>query len=401
MTAAACLAVDAYEPLELEASAPPKPLRVLLVAKYFKLPYRVLRCAKAAGCDVFVLGGPQGAGLKTSRLCDGFFALQRDNLGQFDHSLALEINLWADRLNIDMVLAGDGPATRSLIAIRHLLETPCFPMPRLREFDLLNDKWQFTVLCEKLRIRCPDSLLAESVEQLAAALRDGKLPFPVMVKPLSQDNGAGCVVLDSACEIGKLTTINYAPILAQSYIDGEDLCASVFCADGDIKAAVMHRYARNSFSTFFRQSVMENISDICAHQNLSGVYNFDMRRDPEGDVYFLECNPRFFFSIAMGMVAGLNLLALGLPGQPPTEAQQICAPTVVQFPKAMLAALLTPWRLRAKSWDALKYVAADPAPYLREELGLEPNASAHARKFRRPGRARSRGACGPAVLADR
>jgi len=145
---------------------------------------------------------------------------------------------------------------------------------------------------------------------------------------------------------------------------------------------------------------MENLYDICAYNNLSGIYNFDMRRDPEGEIYFLECNPRFFFSIAMGMVAGLNLLALGLPGQQPIDAPRVCAPTVVQFPKAMLAALLTPWRLRAKSWDALKFVAADLAPYLREELGLEPTSSNRAAKLRHPDRRRSRGVCSRALFAD-
>jgi hypothetical protein len=72
----------------------------------------------------------------------------------------------------------------------------------------------------------------------------------------------------------------------------------------------------------------------------------------------------------MSMLSGINFVALGLPGAAVPPAPVRCGETVVQLPKAMLAALPTPWRLRGRSWNALKFALADPVTYLREELGL-------------------------------
>src|SRR5208337_3296535 len=85
----------------------------------------------------------------------------------------------------DRLLAGDIPATRSLIAIRDRVQAACFPMPDLESFDRLNDKWQFYRLCLSLGIRTPNTRLFADVAALQASLEGSKPSRAQIVKPLN------------------------------------------------------------------------------------------------------------------------------------------------------------------------------------------------------------------------
>jgi thioredoxin reductase len=128
-------------------------MNVLLLSAMFRTPYRVLRCVHSADANVFVLGTEGAKGLKSSRYCKAFISTDRPINGSFDAELAEQINRHIASLRIDVVLAGDTPSTRSLIMIRKLLKAPCFPMPDLDTFDLLNNKWEFYLLCKSLGIQ--------------------------------------------------------------------------------------------------------------------------------------------------------------------------------------------------------------------------------------------------------
>jgi hypothetical protein len=344
--------------------------RLLLIATTILLPYRILRCAEAAGAKVWVLGAPGGAGLRYSNRIEGYSPTGRIIDGCFDPGLAEEINLTARRLGVDMVLAGDAPSTRSLIAVRELVNPECFPMPDLERFDLLNDKWRFHGLCGELGIERPKSALYADAEALRRDVQAGRLEFASIAKPLSMDNSIGCIVLGAQTAERDLLRIFYAPIVVQDYIAGADIGASVYCSDGEILAFIAHKYHHQTYETFYDDHIYSDIEKVSRTLHLNGVFNFDMRLTPEGCVYFLECNPRFFFKIAMSMLSGINFVALGLPGARAEATPVRCGKTLVQLPKALLAALPTPWKLRARSWNALKFALGDPVPFLREELGF-------------------------------
>jgi predicted ATP-grasp superfamily ATP-dependent carboligase len=346
-------------------------LNILLVSKFFKMPYRVLRCTQAAGANVYLLGTHRSQGIKYSRHCKAFSRTNRHIDGEFDAELAEEINHYVERFNIDMVLAGDAPSTRSVIAIRDLIHAPCFPMPELTQFDLLNDKWQFGNLCRSLGIEYPSSRIYSNTEELDRAIVNNELVLPQIAKPLSMDGGIGCITLKPESTRKQLSTIFYRPILVQEFIKGEDIGASVFCKRGEIRAFIAHKYRRDTYTTFFDDAIYNDINKIMSHLKVDGVFNFDMRLGPDGRIFYLECNPRFFFKIAMSMIAGINFVSLGLPGRGSDGSPRKCGSIIVRFPKATLITMHMPWKLGAKSWHALKFVLADPIPYFREEFGLE------------------------------
>lgn len=342
--------------------------RLLLLAKTFRMPYRVLRCAHGAGAQVHLLCAHEARGLRHSRFHAGFSTSGQPIDGMFDPALADEINAEADRLDIDMVLAGDAPSTRALIAIKDLIRRPCFPMPGLSQFDLLNDKWRFTQLCESLGLQFPRSALFQTPEELNRYVSTNTFEGPHIAKPLSKDGGVGCVKFAPEDGPAKLSGIAYQPIIVQEVIEGEDICASVFCQRGEIKASLAYLYERATYVTFYDESILYNIGKIIKHMNVDGVINFDMRRQPDGRIIYVECNPRFFFKIAMSMVAGMNFVAMGLPGHEFGDGLVCCADSSTRFAKAW--PLTPPWRLRARDWQAFRFLASDPIPLVWEQLGL-------------------------------
>jgi len=346
-------------------------LTVLLLSTLFLMPYQVLRCAQAAGATIWVLGTDGAKSLAYSRYCEAFCAATSPINGNFDAGLADEINRHIERLGIGLVLAGDAPSTRSLIAIRDLIVAPCFPMPELTQFDFLNDKWRFTTLCKSLGIECPNTKLFIDKEQLYREIDSGNLDFPSVAKPLNMDGGFGFITLHRESARQRVSTIFYSPIVVQDFIQGEDIGASVFCKRGEVQVFIAHKYRRAKYSRFFDETIYNNIAKLMREIQVDGVFNFDMRLAPDGRVFYLECNPRFFYKIAMSMLAGVNFVSLGFPSRQKGALQNLSCPVTIRFPKAMLATLHTPRKLRGQIWPIVKFLLSDPIPYFRECLGLE------------------------------
>jgi len=343
--------------------------RILLISTTFMLPYRVLRCARASGALVFVLGNRGSQSLTYSRYCEQFILTEQPIDGTGGKALADEINAQVERLDIDVVLPGDAPATRSIILLRDHIRTKIFPLPKLEQFDLLNDKYKFHRLCKSLEICVPDSRLFQRVEELCLAIERKEVTPPVIAKPLSMDGGVGCVVVESHNAKTQLTLIDYAPIIVQNFVGGEDIGASVLCNHGHVAAFIAHKYHRGTYQAFRDDMIYVDLEKITRRLALDGVFNFDMRRDSEGRVFYLECNPRFYYKIAMSMIAGVDFISLGLRSESKAEGPVLCASATVRFPKALMFGLFARRKIDAKSWQALKFVLADPLPYIFERTG--------------------------------
>ena len=345
--------------------------RILLLASTFKMPYRTMRCATEAGASVHVVGTQAARGLRHSRYCSVFLQTERQIDGSEDPDLENEINHHIDQLKIDIVLAGDATSTRSLIIMKDQLRAHCFPMPSLDQFDLLNDKSRFGDLCQALGIRYPAAKVYSTVAELQRSIAKDGMATQHIAKPLNMDGSVGCIVLGAGNAQEQLREIFYEPVLVQQFIDGEDIGASVYCERGEIRAFLAHSFRRDTYYTFFDQAVYDDIAKLMRHLKADGIFNFDMRLSPDGRVWFLECNPRVFFKIALSMLAGINFVALGFPGRREIGPPLKLGATTVRFPKAFLVTLVRPWKLSRKCWEALKFVLSDPLPYIREELGLE------------------------------
>ena len=344
------------------------PRNVLLLASRFSLPYSVLRTAAACGVNVHVLGGRGASGLRFSRHCATFSAARSDPASADAHDLEEEINAVIAKREIDLVMAGDRRTMRQLILIEPALNCPTFPGPTLQQFDLLSDKWAFTKLCQRLAILVPDSELLADKTELKQGLLSGEIGFPVVAKPLDLDGGRGIVELFSYADLGKIESIGYAPVLAQRYIDGQDVGASIYCEGGKIKALIAHKRAGATYRTFRHRQLEHDLNEIAAAMQITGVYNFDMRVTTQGDVYWFGCNPRFFFKMFLSMLAGLNFVGFGLTGTRSNVVNYVPDGSAVRTLKALAATLAMPWRLSRRDFAYAGETLTDPLPLIRESL---------------------------------
>ena len=361
--------------------------RVLMVSSLISMPYRVMRVARDAGTDVYVLGNAMSQCLTHSRFCRKFVPTDIPITGERNGELADEINRWVRWFGIDMVLPGDVQATRSLIATRELIEAPLFPMPTLEQFDALNDKWFFTKLCGELGIQTPKSRHIADTAQLREELAAGRIALPAIVKPVNHDGSLGVIRLDPDKALAQTVKIDYGPMIVQEFIEGRDIGASVYCERGEIKAFIAHELKRATYHALDDARIYGALARLMARMGVDGVFNFDMRLAPDGTIYYLECNPRFFFKINLSMLAGVNFVGLGLKAlSRPTPNLERGA--TVRLPKALAeTALIAPWKITARDVKMLWYLWSDPISSLRETLGIDweyPEAMTRHRHFIAP-----------------
>lgn len=347
---------------------------VLLLASRFGMPYRALRAIRAAGARVFVMGTPAAAGLRRSRYCEGFEQTSLPVDGTRNEDLAVAIDEVSKKFGIAVVVAGDAAATRSLIAAKAMLRVPVFPMPELTDFDLLNNKWAFTQMCQNKHVRAPQSWLFATKDELSTFLRGRNDASSYIAKPLSMDSSKGVVRISGAAVDAALLQISYAPILLQEFIDGTDIGTSVFCKAGNIEAFIAHHYHRGRYTPIAdADNIRSDVAALLGPLKTSGIFNFDMRRTADGGIFYLECNPRIFWKISMSALSGVNFIAQGLAamGLVPAPVQS-SALSVALFPKALLLQAATaPWKLTGSSLRTMRFLYADPLPYFSEMLGFE------------------------------
>ncbi len=345
--------------------------RVLLVSSLISMPYRVMRVAHDAGAEVYVLGSTMADCLRHSRYCAEFLPTDVAITGERDEMLAAEINRWISWFNIDMVLPGDVEATRSLIANRDLIDAALFPLPTLEQFDNLNNKWFFTRLCGELGILTPKSRYVADAEQLRDELVAGRIPLPAIVKPINHDGSLGVIRLDPDNALAQTVKVDYNPMIVQEFIEGRDIGASIYCERGEIRAFIAHELKRATYRSLDDARILAALSRVAARMNIDGVFNFDMRLTPGGEVYYLECNPRFFFKINLSMLAGVNFVRMGLAGLDRSKAMPDPG-AAVRMPKALAATALTkPWQITGRDLKMLWYLWSDPVSSLREKLGID------------------------------
>jgi biotin carboxylase len=360
--------------------------RLLVVCLGFgTLQFRVLRCAADAADEVHVLGTASSRRITSSRCLTGFHpAAHLDDPVDLAEA-ADEIDRVAAQLDAALVIPGDGRATRLFARLRGRLRAACFPVPTAPVFDLLNDKWRFGQLCGELGVPYPAARLFVDWAELRAAAGRGELPFPIIVKPIDQAGGRGVVVFRSLEELLarggraglRARAIDYAPVLAQRFVEGDDICLSAFCRHGEVLADVVYRKRGGDCLFTENPELVELAGRVLGHVAYDGVSNFDARVDRAGRVHLVECNPRFWYTMDMTLLAGVNFVALGLQEAVARDVGARTVGAVLLSNASLLRALGAPWTMTSLDLTVLRYRLRDPVPVLhalreklRDRLGI-------------------------------
>jgi biotin carboxylase len=378
---------------ETYAAALAKPRTVLLLAYEFVAQYRVLRCAAMAGAKVHVMGPPQTRALAFSRFCAAYHPYsfgRQSHRRQKDQpdpaAMAADIDALCRANRIDMVLASDVVTTRLLGTIAPFLKTPSFPVPEPSTFDALATKNAFMAFCRERGLPQPEGQIFDTVEALEQALENGKVRYPAIFKPVDRAGSIGVERVDRHNVIHAVARIDYAPILVQDFIEGEDRCITIMALNGKVTKEVVYWHPGGIFRFGEEPALSKIVTDLAHELNLSGVYNFDARVDAEGRVWMIECNPRFFFNMDVVAVAGMNFAALddNIPGVPVTLAHDD-----MRVPLATARDLLRGHLPDANDRRMLKHWLKDPLVFVLVSLAysrrwrFEP-AERLAARLRRP-----------------
>jgi len=339
-------------------------VRVLLLATDFGSQYRALRCFAALGAEVFVLGSGAARSLALSRYCKRFlpFSFEAD-----DAAAAAAVEAAAAELDIEILVPADLPSAEFLARLKPRLSTPTFPLSAAEALEALGSKDRFAATCRRLGVPHPAVTVFQDKAQLLHALFDGRVAPPLILKPINRAGGIGVTHVDQVNAIQTVVSLNYTPILAQTYVEGTDRCISLFCREGVVLKQVVYEHSRGCFRFFEDAALVGMAARFVSALNLSGLINFDARIDPDGKIWMIECNPRFTFNMDVAMVAGVNFADLtGTQGSLRVVAgQEIC------IPKALLHALLRLRRPRSSDLRMLLHWLKDPLMFALVSIGYQ------------------------------
>jgi predicted ATP-grasp superfamily ATP-dependent carboligase len=293
------------------AETAPKCATALILASEWRLAYKAMRCAAHCFERVYVLGTSGARPLARSLFCRSFYHLPFEE--GFGPSAVAYINDLCDRLLVDVVMPSHTATTRFLSEHGAELLHKCYPLPDKATFDLLNDKRTFVALCRSLGVPTPRTQVLSDSQQLIDRIRGGELELPLVVKPTDMDGSRGVVIVRSVNALDP-KQLRYSPLLVQDYIDGRDLCAFYLCRDGSVEYEVVYRHGGHFLEFIEHQGIGRHCRKIIEAMHYSGVIGFDIRQRRDGDFYFLECNPRFWYNMELVMLAGCNFVEHGVKG---------------------------------------------------------------------------------------
>jgi biotin carboxylase len=358
---------------ETYAAALKKPRAVLLLAYEFVAQYRVLRCVAMAGAKVHVMGPSQTRALAFSRYCTAYHPYsfgRQSHRRQKDQpdpiEMAADIDAVCEANSIEMVFASDVVTTRLLGTIAPFLKTPSFPVPEPSTFDALATKNAFMAFCRERGLPQPEGQVFDDVEALEQAIEHGKVRYPAIFKPVDRAGSIGVERVDQSNVIHAVARIDYAPILVQDFIEGEDRSITVMALNGAVTKEVVYSHPGGVFQFGEEPALSKIVTDLVRELNLSGVYNFDARIDAEGRVWMIECNPRFFFNMDVVAVAGMNFAALddNVPGVAVTLSHDD-----MRVPQSTLRGILRGRMPDANDRRMLKHWFSDPLVFALVSLG--------------------------------
>jgi predicted ATP-grasp superfamily ATP-dependent carboligase len=290
-------------------------MRVLVIAQNDKLAINVIRCLRMAGMTACLMGADSRSVARFSRYCaiwikaDGgiFNAPFTGAVGQIDDC--------CEQQGIDLVMGADMPAVRMLSSIHaRLTRVKTFPLASPEQLQMLHNKWLFSQFLREQHLPVPATVLVKSEDELTRI----PLEYPLIVKPVEMEGGAGVKKLNSPTDArAHLLRDNAAhrlPLLFQEFIPGIDVGLSVLANQGEIVAWTIQKWLSTGALEFVAdEQVLALGKKITAASGFHGVAHFDMRRDErDGAVKILECNPRFWASLRESMWNGTNFVEQGI-----------------------------------------------------------------------------------------
>ena len=203
----------------------------------------------------------------------------------------------------------------------------CAPHPGQAVLADFCDKSAFFATCTRLGIKTPNTTAYRDKAAIDCRAISRRFAYPLIVKPVTGTMSIGVVKVHCEADLRAFVIDspgwNFGPVLVQDFIAGADIGISVFAIDGTILDHAVQMRDRDTIAFLRDQSLLDTTRILLRDCGYTGLANIDARRDPHGDIYVLECNPRPWGSITAPTWCGLNFVrasimyALGQPNDGP------------------------------------------------------------------------------------
>jgi predicted ATP-grasp superfamily ATP-dependent carboligase len=184
-----------------------------------------------------------------------------------------------------------------LAAVRDLrgVEIPLFA-PHFALLATVHHKADFAEVATGFGADPPLTLRLDCSEDLS------RLSVPtqsLVFKPAWSRFGSRVLIQPSETEIAKLRPTRADPWVAQAYLPGEEISAYAVGMEGRLIAFQSYRPtyrvgqgAGVAFESVDVPVALRFVSALIVKLNWTGQISFDFRRDEQGDLHVIECNPR-------------------------------------------------------------------------------------------------------------
>ncbi|MGV3743273.1 MAG: ATP-grasp domain-containing protein [Burkholderiaceae bacterium] len=305
------------------------------------------------------IGGEETRSLKWSTLCEQHLTINFDGSG--DDAFVALINNIVEKIQYVTLIPTDCDAVRLTNRVRERLSLNIAPIPMTATLDMFDDKWRFYQFCKQNQIPVPQTRLYGSKNELDFSALSQELGLPFVVKPVNEAGARGVQIIHDQAQFERLVRGNdsydYAPLIAQSYIEGSDIDISLLADRGQIGSFAIQQ-AKDFSVQFVHNSELEQMAvKLCKLSAYHGVMHIDARIDKRtGKVYLLESNPRFWASLNASVACGLNFVAESIQALPRKHGirRLTAGKSYTSFPA-----------LNPSTWPALLSDAGDSGRLLR------------------------------------
>lgn len=220
----------------------------------------------------------------------------------------------------DVLLPMDDHTMEVVMSNRDSLEKLCrLPLPAVESYRIAADKALATIAAREAGLNCPETIYPQTIEEIPQLVSE--LNFPVVIKPRKSSGSRGIKVVSTLAELVPaylLVHREYPFPIIQEYIppgDKFDVCL-LFNRSSQLRAAFVQKEIRffpleNGPSTVqesvWYPELVEKATALLQQLNWYGVAEVEFMVDcRDGQPKFMEINPRFWGSLYMSMLAGVD-----------------------------------------------------------------------------------------------
>ena len=289
--------------------------KILVTDCWTRKTLSAVRSLGQAGLEVHAVTHTRASPAIYSRFVSKYFLLPRpadDPGGDLKELAAL-----LQKEKYDLVLPMEDDTSKVLL--EHSAKVEAYTntvLPSSESYCVASDKWRTLELAKRLHVPVPRSVLAREVgDALQFADEAG---YPVVMKPRAGSGSRGLSISKNTGELQKnfiRALRRYPEMIVQEKIVGQGLGVGILADRGEVRASLSYTRLREYPVTGGPSTLRETTDDATTKEYAQklmhtlgwhGVAMVEFKYDKDGKPVLMEINPRFWGSLHLAYVSGIN-----------------------------------------------------------------------------------------------